>query len=105
DVPAHPRGDPQGGLAQIAGGLMEIGGVDRRTFLRATAVAGGGIMLGLYYESGARAQAPAGDLSALAPGAFVRIAPDGIATIMAKNPELGQSIKVLLPMLIAEELD
>ena len=83
---------------------MEVGRVDRRTFLRVTAVAGGGMMLGLYYKTEALAQAPA-DLSALAPGAFVRIAPDGIATIMAKNPEVGQSIKVLLPMLIAEELD
>src|SRR5262245_32993135 len=85
---------------------MEIAHLDRRTFLRVTAVAGGGMMLGLYDRSDALAQAPA-DLSALAfaPGAFVRIAPDGIATIMAKNPEVGQSIKVLLPMLIAEELD
>jgi isoquinoline 1-oxidoreductase subunit beta len=84
---------------------MQIGCVDRRTFLRVSAVAGGGMMLGLYYKPGAFAQAPAADLSALAPGAFVRIAPDGIATIMAKNPEVGQSVKVLLPMLIAEELD
>ena len=84
---------------------MEFGRVDRRTFLQVTAVAGGGMMLGLHYERGALAQAPAADLSALAPGAFVRIGADGIATIMAKNPEVGQSIKVLLPMLIAEELD
>jgi isoquinoline 1-oxidoreductase beta subunit len=84
---------------------MGFARVDRRTFLRVTAVAGGGMMLGLYYEPGVLAQAPAADLTGLAPGAFVRIAPDGIATIMAKNPEVGQSIKVLLPMLIAEELD
>src|SRR5213593_2386410 len=85
---------------------MEIAYLDRRTFLRVSAVAGSGMMLGLYYKSDALAQAPA-DLSALAlaPGAFVRIAPDGIATIMAKNPEVGQSVKVMLPMLIAEELD
>jgi isoquinoline 1-oxidoreductase beta subunit len=83
---------------------MEFGPVDRRTFLRVTAVAGGGMVLGLYYEPGTRAQTPA-DLSALSPGAFVRIAPDGVVTIMAKNPEVGQSVKVLLPMLIAEELD
>lgn len=76
--------------------------VGRRTFLQMTALAGGGMMLGLYIKPGAPAAKSAGPATL---NAFVTIAPDGVVTIMAKNPEVGQGIKTTLPMLIAEELD
>src|SRR5215467_13292317 len=80
--------------------------VDRRSFLRVTALAGGGIMLGGYFKLGealgGAAATTAGDGTL---NAYIRLMPDGIVTIVAKNPEIGQGVKTMLPMLIAEELD
>ncbi len=79
--------------------------IHRRSFLRASALAGGGFLIGLYPKSSALAQNPrAGDASLL-PSDFVRIAPDGIVTITARNPETGQLSRNMLPMMIADELD
>jgi isoquinoline 1-oxidoreductase subunit beta len=74
----------------------------RRLFLQAGAAVGGGLLLSFELPGAVRA---AGAPSAPALNAFVRIAPDGIVTIAAKRPEIGQGIKTSLPMLIAEELD
>src|SRR3990172_13220166 len=80
--------------------------VNRRQFLRVTAVAGGGMLLATYIEPFGVAQAlgaePAADFT---PNAFIRITPDGAVTIIAQNPEVGQGVKTMLPMIIADELD
>ncbi len=80
--------------------------LNRRSFLRVTALAGGGMLLASYLEpiSGVFAQAPAA-AAPLSPNAFIKIAPDGVVTIMAKNPEIGQGVRTMLPMIIADELD
>jgi isoquinoline 1-oxidoreductase beta subunit len=78
--------------------------VSRRHFLRVTAVAGGGMLLATYVD-------PLGALGLAAapadfvPNAFIRITPDGAVTIIAQNPEIGQGVKTMLPMIIADELD
>src|SRR3954462_9905548 len=77
----------------------------RREFLRASAIVGGGLLIAWHAEPiGAMANAfPAPtDFNA---NAFIRMTPDGIVTIIAKNPEIGQGVKTMLPMLIADELD
>src|SRR6266545_1656612 len=80
--------------------------IDRRAFLRVSALAGGGLIIVAYFDplDELFAQGPQ-QPSALTANAFVTISPDGIVTIMSKNPEMGQGIKTSLPMTIAEELD
>jgi isoquinoline 1-oxidoreductase subunit beta len=81
----------------------------RRVFLKASVTAGGGLLLQavlppLVQVAIADALAAPADQAASL-NAYIRIAPDGIVTIMSKNPEIGQGIKTMLPMIIAEELD
>ncbi len=79
--------------------------IDRRSFLKISALAGGGVALGLYTEPKAEAQGRGGPQAPIDPHAYIRVAPDNTVTIMAKNPETGQGVRTMLPMLIAEELD
>src|ERR1700759_1719942 len=79
--------------------------IDRRSFLRVSAAGAGGVLLGLYAEPEASAQGRGGPAAPVDPHAFIRVATDGSVAIMAKNPEVGQGVKTMLPMLIAEELD
>jgi len=80
--------------------------VSRRDFLRVSAIAGGGLLIASYLEpldaATAVGRSAASDATL---NAYIRIMPDGIVTIIAKNPEVGQGVKTMLPMLIAEELD
>ena len=83
--------------------------VDRRQFLRVSALAGGGVLLATYIEPVANASARLAGAPKTAadfqPNAFIRITPDGSITIIAKNPEVGQGVRTMLPMIIADELD
>jgi isoquinoline 1-oxidoreductase beta subunit len=83
--------------------------LSRRSFLRVTAMAGGGLMVVAHLDPFAEllAQAPPGSFTppAFLATAFVKIQPNGKVTIVSKNPEIGQGIKNELPMVIADELD
>lgn len=85
--------------------------LSRREFIRVTALAGGGFALGFYLKSGPEALAagatpPLDDTARVfTPNPFIRITPDGVVTIVAKNPEIGQGVKTSLPMIVAEELE
>ena len=75
--------------------------VGRRTFLKTSAIAGGGLLLSGRYVVAAEDDGEAGDYEL---NAFVSIARDGRVTIQAQIPDMGQGVKTSLPMIIAEEL-
>ena len=101
---------PRREKASIADGAHRapLQGLNRREFIRVSALAGGGFFLSLALPSEGWAQAAhALDDTAkvFTPGPFIKITPEGIITILAKNPETGQGVKTSLPMIVAEELD
>lgn len=81
--------------------------VSRREFLRVSAIAGGGLLIGSYFTehgvAAAAAEQPA--MADTMVGLYVKVMPDNMITIIGKNPEIGQGMKTALPMLIADELD
>jgi isoquinoline 1-oxidoreductase beta subunit len=83
---------------------MKTRSISRRTFLQVTSIAGGGILLGLYFRPSMFGQGQPPRVIPI-PSSFIRITPDGVVTIIAKNPEIGQGVKTSLPMTIADELD
>ena len=81
--------------------------LSRRDFLKSTATLSAGLVVAFCMPIGLRrafAQA-AKPPAAVAPNAFVRIAPDNSVTILLKHSEMGQGVWTSLPMVLAEELD
>ena len=79
---------------------MSAAQLSRRAFISASLLAGGGLLFDL-----AMPVAHAADGQPVILNAFIRILPDNRVIIGAKNAEIGQGAKTMLPMLIAEELD
>jgi len=80
--------------------------LSRRGFIKLAGGATGGLVLGLSMGVPSVVQAQSGPPPRpFAPGAFVRIAPDGKITLISKNPEIGQGIKTGFGVILAEELD
>src|SRR5271154_5799249 len=76
----------------------------RRTLLKASAAAGGGLILSLSLP-GLNSAFAAESNADFAPNAFLRIDPDGTVTYTIPQVEMGQGIYTALSMILAEELD
>jgi isoquinoline 1-oxidoreductase subunit beta len=90
-------------VASSARGSAESG-LSRRTFLKASAAAGGGLLISVTGPI-AVGGAAAADADAFAPDAFIRIDRSGRVTLIIPQVEMGQGTYTSLPMLIAEELE
>ncbi len=83
---------------------------NRRDFLKIASAAGGGLLLGFYWNEAGASVIQSVTEGALAEGevtfnSYLTISPDNIVTIFSPNPELGQNIKTTFPMIVADELD
>ncbi len=81
--------------------MSTIASTSRRTFLKTSAIASGGLLLGVAVPGLRDAQA-AGTLHT--PNAWVHIADDNTITLISARSEMGQGVYTSMPMLIAEEL-
>ncbi len=81
----------------------------RRSFLKSTALTGGGLMISFSWlsEFALADKTSVLDLpeqwSELT--GYIKITPDNIIKILNPNPEFGQNVMTSLPMIVAEELD
>ena len=86
---------------------------NRRSFLKASTVAGGGMILGFSWLASCQPAASSVAEEEALPlpkewfdiNAFLKIGENGLVTIMSPNPEIGQNVKTSMPMIVAEELD
>ncbi len=82
--------------------------IGRRSFLKTSALAGGGLMIGFTWLNAFPSSAKAGVLTTnewLELNGYLKIGENGLITIMSPNPEGGQNVKTTMPMIVAEELD
>ena len=93
--------------AQEGAESMSKGGISRRTFLKASAAAGGGLLLSFSLPALMRnaeaAETPTANT--FVPNAFIRIDRQGRVTLVVHQVEMGQGTYTSLPMLLAEELE
>jgi isoquinoline 1-oxidoreductase beta subunit len=86
--------------------LQPLAEIHRRDFLKASVMAGGGLVIGFHFPGvTALASAAPSASNGFMPNAFVRVGTDERITVIVNHSEMGQGVYTSLPMLLAEELD
>jgi isoquinoline 1-oxidoreductase beta subunit len=78
--------------------------INRRTFIRTSAAAAGGLLVGFYLPVGKALAAETNNAVAKL-NAFIKIGADDIVTLIVHKPENGQGTVTSLSMMLAEELE
>lgn len=88
---------------------MKNNNLDRRSFLKSSVLAGGGLMLSFSWFSDVKAADEKGELNFAKEWSeltgYIKISSDNTIKIYCPNPEFGQNVMTSLPMMVAEELD
>ena len=83
---------------------------NRRSFLKVSAAAGGGMMIGFSWLTRCTpASTPEEQLAIpnewFELNGYIKIGDTGLVTIFNPNPEIGQNVMTSMPMVVAEEMD
>jgi isoquinoline 1-oxidoreductase beta subunit len=82
--------------------------LDRRSFLKVSALAGGGMVLSFSWLAGCK---PTPQQVLEMPkewfelNSYIKIGENGAVTLFSANPEFGSNVKTSMPMILADELD
>ncbi|MHA7128959.1 xanthine dehydrogenase family protein molybdopterin-binding subunit [Algoriphagus namhaensis] len=83
--------------------------LDRRSFLKVSALAGGGMMISFSWLAGCKPTSKEEFLALpkewFELNSYIKIGENGAVTLYSPNPEFGSNIKTSMPMILAEELD
>jgi isoquinoline 1-oxidoreductase beta subunit len=84
--------------------------IGRRSFLKISAAAGGGILIGFNWLVSCKSLIPEQKGVSIPKewfdiNGYIKIGDTGMVTIYSPNPEIGQNVMTSMPMIVAEELD
>ena len=77
----------------------------RRTFLKISALAGGGLLIGFHLPTLRQEVEAAPKSGEFTPNAWIRIGADDSVTLQVASSEMGQGVMTAIPMLLADELE